>query len=75
VVCPFLLRLNINSPLSDQPQNQQPVNFSTSNNLKSARSAHHNSEFGIQNFGAAFGGLFQMTGRLRGLPVFVEIKN
>ena len=49
MVCPFLLRLNINSTLSDLPQNQQPVNFSTSNNLKTARSAHHNSEFRIPN--------------------------
>ena len=49
MICPFLLRLNINSPLSDQPQNQQPVNFSTSNNLKTARSAHLNSEFRIPN--------------------------
>ena len=45
----FLLRLNINSTLSDQPQNQQPVNISTSNNLKTARSAHLNSEFLIPN--------------------------
>ena len=44
-----MLRLNINSTLSNLPQNQQPVNFSTSNNLKSARSAHHNSEFLIPN--------------------------
>ena len=44
-----MLRLNINSPLSDLPQNQQPVNISTSNNLKTARSAHLNSEFRIPN--------------------------